>query len=152
MQAGFEDSERERAKLRAERDEDLIIPIVEEELEVGKREVEAGGVRVSTRVSSVPVEKSVTVREERVSVERRAVDRPIGDMDDAFKERSLEMRASAEEPYATKRAHVVEEIRVHKDRSEHEEKIRENVRHTDVDIAEIAARANLNRELPVSRR
>jgi len=152
MQAGFEDSSRKDAKLRAERDEDLIIPIVEEELEVGKREIEAGGVRVSTRVSSVPVEKSVTLREEHVSVERRAVDRPISDRDEAFKERSLEMRASAEEPYATKRAHVVEEIRVHKDRSEHEEKIRDSVRHTDVDIAEIAARAKLDKDLPASRR
>ena len=72
MQPGSEDSSRKDAKLRAERDEDLIIPIVEEELEVGKREIEAGGVRVSTRVSSVPVEKSVTLREEHVSVERRA--------------------------------------------------------------------------------
>lgn len=152
MQAGFEGSSRKDAKLRAERDEDLVIPIVAEELEVNKREIEAGGVRVSTHVSTIPVEKSVTLREERVSVERRAVDRPISERDEAFKERSLEMRASAEEPYATKRAHVVEEIRVHKDRSEHEEKIRDTVRHTDVDIAEIEARAKLDRELPTSRR
>jgi len=152
MQAGYEDSARKDEKLRAERDEDLVIPIVEEELEVGKREIEAGGVRVSTRVSSVPIEKSVTLREEHVSVERRAVDRPITDRDDAFKDLSLEMRASAEEPYATKRAHVVEEIRVHKDASEHEEKIRDSVRHTDVDISEIEARAKLDRNLSAAQR
>src|SRR4051794_11515450 len=83
MQAGLEDSNRKDAKLRAERDEDLIVPIVEEELEIGTREVEAGGVRVSTRVSSIPVEKSITLREEHVSVERRAVDRPISARDEA---------------------------------------------------------------------
>ncbi|MFT3927267.1 MAG: YsnF/AvaK domain-containing protein [Myxococcales bacterium] len=148
MQAGFEDSSRKDAKLKPERDEDLVIPIVEEELEIGKREVEAGGVRVSTRVSAVPVERSITLREEHVSVERRAVDRPITDRDEAFRERSLEMRASAELPYATKRAHVVEEIRVHKDAAEHEERIRDSVRHTDVDIAEIEARAMPMRNPP----
>ncbi len=132
--------------------EEQIIPILEEELEIGKREVEAGGVRVSTRVSAVPVERSVTVREEQVRVERRAVDRPFEEGGPMFEERSLEMRAHAEEPYLTKRARVVEEIRVRKDRSEHEEKIREKVRRTDVNIAELSAPPNLNRALPVSQR
>jgi uncharacterized protein (TIGR02271 family) len=122
---------------RYEDTDDLVIPIVQEELEIGKRVVESGGVRVSTRVRAVPVEKTVTVREERVTVERRVIDRPVGDRDHAFEERAYELKASAEEPYVTKRAHIVEEIRVHKDASEHEEKIQERLRHTDVDVSEI---------------
>jgi len=122
---------------RYEDTNDLVIPIVQEELEIGKRVVESGGVRVSTRVRSVPVEKTVTIREERVTVERRVIDRPLSDRDRAFEERAYELKASAEEPFITKRAHIVEEIRVHKDASEHEEKIQERLRRTDVDVTEI---------------
>lgn len=122
---------------RYEDTDDLVIPIVQEELEVGKRIVESGGVRVSTRVKAVPVEKIVTVREERVTVERRVIDRPVSERDHAFEERAYELKANAEEPFITKRAHIVEEIRVHKDASEHEEKIQDRLRHTDVDVSEL---------------
>src|SRR4051794_6001375 len=60
-----EDIERER-----------VLPVVEEELQVGKRRVERGGVRVGTRVTEQPVEEQVRLREERARVERRPVDRP----------------------------------------------------------------------------
>jgi hypothetical protein len=46
----------------------------------------------------------------------------------------------AEEPVITKRAHVVEEIRIHRDRTERVEKINDSLRHTDVDIKELAGR------------
>jgi uncharacterized protein (TIGR02271 family) len=146
MQTSVEDIRKEH-KLSAESGQgDVVIPIVEEELELGTREIESGGVRISMRVSALPVERNVTLREERVSVERRKVDRPIEERDQAFQERSFELKASAEEPVATKRAHVVEEIRVHKDRSQREQIISETLRHTDIDIADLAAN---NRELPV---
>ncbi|MFT3925427.1 MAG: YsnF/AvaK domain-containing protein [Myxococcales bacterium] len=122
---------------RYEDTDDLVIPVVAEELEVGKRVVESGGVRVSTHVRSVPVEKTVTIREEHVRIERRTIDRPVAERDAAFQDRAYELKASAEEPYITKRAHVVEEIRVHKDASEHEERIQDRLRHTEVDVSEI---------------
>ena len=56
-----------------------MIPVIEEELQVGKREVDAGGVRITTHVSALPVEKAVTIREERVNIERRIVDRALDD-------------------------------------------------------------------------
>jgi uncharacterized protein (TIGR02271 family) len=117
---------------------DIVIPVVEEELSVGKREIDAGGVRVSTHVSARPVSKTVTVIEERINVERRVVDRPIAEArDEAFRDRSLELKASAEEPIVTKRAHVVEEIRIHRDRTERVETIRDTLRHTEVELAEL---------------
>jgi len=122
---------------RYEDTDDLVIPVVAEELEIGKRVVESGGVRVATHVRAVPVEKTVTIREEHVRIERRTLDRPVSERDAAFEERSYELKASAEEPYISKRAHVVEEIRVHKDASEHEEKLKDRVRHTEVDVSEI---------------
>jgi stress response protein YsnF len=50
------------------------IPIVEEELRIGKREVERGGARVRSYVREVPVQEQVTLREEHVSIERRPVE------------------------------------------------------------------------------
>jgi len=116
---------------------DIVIPIIEEELSVGKREFDAGGVRVSTHVSARPVAKTVSVIEERIKIERRVVDRPIDALDEAFRERALELKASAEEPLITKRAHVVEEIRIHKDRTERIETVKDALRHTEVDLAEL---------------
>jgi uncharacterized protein (TIGR02271 family) len=126
----------ERRELRDT--DDIVIPIVKEELHVGKREVDAGGVRVTSRVTEEPIQKTITLREERVTVERRIVDRPIGPEDEAYRERAVDLEAMAEEPVVTKRAHVVEEIRIHRDRTERVEKISDSLRHTDVDIKELA--------------
>lgn len=46
------------------------------DIDVGKRQVERGGVRVHRRVSETPVEEQVTLREERAVVDRKPVDRP----------------------------------------------------------------------------
>src|SRR5690349_4002335 len=81
--------EREHNAADAERQ---TLPVVEEQLKVGKRQVEGGGVRVFTHTSERPVEEQVTLREERASVERRPVDRPASDADlAAFKEGSIEV-------------------------------------------------------------
>jgi len=44
-----------------------VIPVIEEELVVGKRQVERGGVRVFSRMVETPVQESVTLREEHAS-------------------------------------------------------------------------------------
>ncbi len=75
---------------------ETAIPVVEEELQVGKREVERGGVRVESRVSERPVEEQVHLREEHVHVERRPVDRPVGDAENLFREGTLEVSERAE--------------------------------------------------------
>ncbi len=117
--------------------EDIVVPVVREQLEVGIREVEAGGVRISSHVRELPVEQTITIREERVTVERRIIDRPIEETEQAFRDRTIELGTMAEEPVVTKRAHVVEEIRVHKDRNERVEKLTDTLRHTDVQLTEL---------------
>jgi uncharacterized protein (TIGR02271 family) len=111
-----------------------VIPVIEEELRVGKRAVQQGGVRVYSRVTERPVEEQVNLREERVSVERRPVDRPIGDADRAFQERSIEATETAEEAVVAKQARVVEEIVVNKDVGQRTETVRDTVRRTDVNV------------------
>ena len=120
---------------------DVVVPIVEEEVRVGKREVESGGVQVTTRVEEQPVEAPVTLREERVDVERRPVDRPASQSDlAAVQQGTLEVRERREEPVVDKEARVVEEVAIGKDVSERTETIQDTARRTDVDVEDVGGR------------
>ena len=55
--------------------------MVEEDISISTREVERGHVRIYSRVTEHPVEEAVRLREEKVTVERRPVDRPATDAD-----------------------------------------------------------------------
>ena len=112
------------------------IPVVEEELKVGKREVETGGVRVNARVEQTPVEEKITLREERVAVERRPADRPAtaADFDQAFQGGTIEVTERAEEAVVQKEARVVEEVVVNKEATQRTETVHDTVRRTDVNI------------------
>jgi uncharacterized protein (TIGR02271 family) len=125
--------------LRDYDDQDYVLPVVEEELRVGKREVERGRMRVYSRVIETPVEEQVTLREERVNVERRPVDRPVTDADlAAMQDKTFEVTAKAEEAVVAKRARVIEEVVVRKEAVEHTETIRDTVRRTDVEVERAA--------------
>jgi uncharacterized protein (TIGR02271 family) len=115
------------------------IPIVEEELRVGKREVERGGARVRSYVREVPVHEQVNLREEHVDIERRPADRAVDAAEgDVFRDREIEMTERAEEAVVSKEAHVREEVVVRKTAEEHIETIDDTVRRTEVDIDENA--------------
>nr|WP_217345125.1 YsnF/AvaK domain-containing protein [Noviherbaspirillum sp. L7-7A]MBV0879349.1 YsnF/AvaK domain-containing protein [Noviherbaspirillum sp. L7-7A] len=112
-----------------------VIPVVQEELEVGKRQVDLGAVRVVSRMVETPVKESVTLREEHASIERRPVDRPASEADlNALRDQSIEVRETAEKAVVSKTARVVEEVVVGKTASEHTEQISDTVRNTVVDV------------------
>lgn len=111
------------------------IPVIEEELRVGKREVDTGKVRVVQRVSTRPVEETVSLHSERADIERHPVDRPATAADlQNFKDGVVEIRETDEQAVVEKTARVVEEVTVGKVASDREETVRDNVRRTDVDI------------------
>ena len=112
------------------------IPIVEEQLVVGKREVDRGGARVRSYVTEIPVHEQVRLRDEKINVQRRAVDRPLTDADDAFRERTINVTATGEEAVVGKTARVVEEVVVSKTAGSHVEEIDDTVRRTEVEIDE----------------
>ena len=121
-----------------QRDREGVMDVVQEELQVGKRNVDRGGVRVFQRVSEKPVRELVRLREERAVVERRPVDREATAEDlSNFREGSMEVRETAEEPVVGKRARVVEEVRVGKEVQEREQTIEDTVRRKDVDVERI---------------
>lgn len=118
--------------------ETQAIPVIEEQLKVGKREVQRGGVRIYQHVVETPVHETVGLREEHVNVERHAVDRPVDPSDiNAFKETTIELRESAEEAVVEKTARVVEEVVVGKQVSERQQQISDTVRRTEVEIEQL---------------
>jgi uncharacterized protein (TIGR02271 family) len=114
------------------------IPVVDESLEVGKRTVRRGGVRVYSRVVDRPVEEQITLREEHVRVERRPVNRDISEAElGGLRDQTIEVTEMAEEPMVTKRARVTEEVVVGKEATERKETVRGNVRSTDVRVEKL---------------
>jgi stress response protein YsnF len=131
------DSER-RNMLGADGVTDQSIPVIEENINIGKREEERGGVRLRSRIVERPVEENLRLREERVNVERVPVDRPASDSDfETFREGEVEMSETAEVPIVNKEARVVEEVRLKKDVEERDEVVRDTVRKTDVEVEKL---------------
>jgi uncharacterized protein (TIGR02271 family) len=126
-------------------DEDLVVPLVDEELDVGTRRIETGGKRVASHIVSEPVSRDVVLREERVGVERHAVDRALeaAEAEACFRDAKIEMRAKAEQAVVAKSAHVVEEVILRRDRSERQQRVRDTVRHTDVEITKLNGGASM---------
>ena len=119
-------------------DGDEVIPVAEEELHVGKREVSHGRVRIRSHVIERPVQEQVSLREEHVSVERRPVEGTMrtGSVNDGdlFRERSIEMEEHAEEAVVSKEARVVEEVVVRKDADQRTQTVSDTVRKTEVEV------------------
>ena len=112
-----------------------VIKVMEERLRVGKREVARGAVRVRSYLVERPVEEQVSLHDERVTLERHAVDRPASAAEmAAFGERTIEVRATGEEAVVSKEARIVEEIGIHKEASDRVETVRDTVRRTEVEV------------------
>ncbi|MBY5570665.1 YsnF/AvaK domain-containing protein [Rhizobium leguminosarum] len=113
---------------------DEAIPVVEENLRVGKRDVNNGSVRVRAYTVDAPVREKVSLRDENVEIERRTVDRPLTDADRAFQDRTIAAEEHHEEAVVSKDARVVEEIGLRKTASDRTETIDDSVRKTEVEV------------------
>jgi uncharacterized protein (TIGR02271 family) len=130
---------RDSAELRREPATDggeLVLPLVDEEIQIGKRVVDSGGVTIRTHVVEKPFEQEVRLVEEHVEVERCHLDRPVG-VDEAealFQQREIEVPARSEEAVVEKRAHVVEEVVLKRTVANRVQTLRDTVRHSEAEI------------------
>jgi uncharacterized protein (TIGR02271 family) len=111
-----------------------VIPVYEEQLRVGKRDVSHGRVRIRSYVVETPVNEQVSLHSESVQVERKPVDRPIAAGDALFQDRVLEAEERAEEAVVGKDTRVKEELTLRKTAADRTQDISDTVRHTEVDI------------------
>lgn len=113
------------------------IPVIQERVDIGKREVGHRAVRVYSNVQENPVERDIELREENIRIERRPADRPATDADlSAFREGTIELTETREEPVVRKDTRVVEEVIVGKDVNTTRHTVRDTERRTDVRVEE----------------
>jgi uncharacterized protein (TIGR02271 family) len=112
------------------------IQLSEESLAVGKRVVNRGGTRIRRFVVETPIEQSVTLHDEKVTLERRPVTdgRPATD---SFSDKTIEMTESTEEAVVSKTAHVYEEVGLKKTAADRVETVRDTVRKEEVEVEQI---------------
>jgi uncharacterized protein (TIGR02271 family) len=111
-----------------------VVPLAEEQLEVGKRTVQKGTARVRRYVVERPAEEQIRLRNEWVSVERRPVSGSANVAPDSFTEKVIEVAETTEEPVVSKTARVVEEVVVGKQAEERSETVRDTVRREEVEV------------------
>jgi uncharacterized protein (TIGR02271 family) len=131
---------RTESTLTKEQGERRSIPVIEQQIDVQKRTVIQGGVRVYSHVTEQPVEERVNLRQEKVRVQRRPVDRPVTAADEsALRDQTIEVTETREEPVVRKTSRVVEEVVVDKDTTQRTETVRDKVRRTDVRVEPLQA-------------
>lgn len=115
--------------------EQQTIPLLREELRVGKRAV--GGRRLVVRAvtKQVPVQEQVKLRSESVVIERRPIaNAPTEDPE--FRERTFEIVEMHEEPVVEKVVVQAEEVVMGRFTREHTATVKGNVRVMDVEVSE----------------
>jgi uncharacterized protein (TIGR02271 family) len=121
---------------------DETIPVVEEQMKIGKRQVQGGRVKVRSYVVETPVSEQVKLRTESVQVERRPVDRAVAAAEEMFRERTIDAQATSEEAVVSKTARVTGEVLVKKTVEQRNETVSGTVRSTKVDVED--GQASLN--------
>jgi uncharacterized protein (TIGR02271 family) len=110
-----------------------VVPVGEERLNVATRIVGGETTRIRRRVVEQPVEQQVTLREEKVVVERRPSTGKPQDTN-LLTETVVEMSDSREVPTVWKSLHVAEEVVLRKQVTERTEKVRDTVRRDVVEV------------------
>jgi uncharacterized protein (TIGR02271 family) len=117
------------------------VPLVEEELRIGTREVARGGARVRTRVEEVPVAQEIELMSEVVRVASRPASRPVSEQEleagGLLRDRVIEIAQVREEAVVSKQVVVREEIVISKTTERRVEQIHDTVRRTVVETEEL---------------
>jgi uncharacterized protein (TIGR02271 family) len=113
------------------------VPVVEEQLSVGKREVDLGEVEIRRRVVEEQQSVPVTLRREEVTVDQVGTPaRPLQAGEEAFQEGTIRVPVRGEEAVVAKDTVVTGEVVVEKDVTTDQRQVSDTVRRTEVDFDE----------------
>jgi uncharacterized protein (TIGR02271 family) len=117
--------------------EDATMRLKEEQVKVGKREVEYGGIRLRKIIRTETVNRPVELRREEIVIERVPANDKTGDsVNPDFNEREIYIPLRREEAVVQKETRVREEVRVGKKAETEKRNISETIRREDVEIEE----------------
>lgn len=112
----------------------MTVPIVEEQLRAGVREVEAGTARIEKDVISEQQSIDVPVQREEVYVTQRAVNRPATQADLAAMDRDIEVPLTEQEVVTSKEAVVTGEVEIRKAAVTETQRVTDTVRREEVHV------------------
>jgi uncharacterized protein (TIGR02271 family) len=119
-----------------------VLRLAEEQIDVGKRQVATGKSRIHRFVTEKPVEQQITLHEEHCEVVRRDVTDPklardadLKDVD--WKDRTIEVTETSEQPVVTKTARIAEELVIRRRGSDHVETVRDTVRRQQAEVERV---------------
>ncbi len=120
----------------AKSDETIAVPVYEEELVVGKQQVDQGAVRLHKDVVQEQKTVTVSLQQEQVTVERVPVSGALSqaDLQNAFQGKDIEVPVMGQEAVVGKETHLVEEVRLHKDAVIENQQVTDTVRKEHVTI------------------
>jgi uncharacterized protein (TIGR02271 family) len=127
-----------RSDVDLRRDEE-VVRLAEEQLDIGKRQVDAGITRVRRFSIEKPVEASVTLHEEHTEVLRRAISDPGYLKDIDWSEQTIDVTETSEQPIVNKTVRVTEEVVIRRRGSDHIETIRDTVRRQELEVEKVPA-------------
>jgi len=117
-------------------EEDVLrVPVAEERLTVGKREVDLGEASIRKTVTEEQQTVPVTLVNEEVRVEERDIaDRRATGGEDLFKEETIRVPVRGEEAVVVKEAFVTGEVVIEKDAVSEQRQVTDTVRKQRVDV------------------
>jgi stress response protein YsnF len=108
--------------------------VAEEQINVGKRLVQAGLTRVRRYVIERPVEANVTLHEEHAEIMRRVISDPNYGKDIDWSDKTIEVTETVEEPVIGKTAHITEEVVIRRQGSDRTQTVHDMVRRQQVEV------------------
>jgi stress response protein YsnF len=121
------------------RKDEEVVCLAEEQLNVGKRQVDAGITRVRRFSVEKPVETNVTLHEEHTEVIRRAISNPGYLKDIDWSEQTIEVTETTEQPVVNKTVRVTEEVVIRRRGSDHIETVHDTVRRQQLEVEKVLA-------------
>jgi uncharacterized protein (TIGR02271 family) len=114
--------------------EQATIKLSEEELKVGKRQVEAGGVRLRKIIRTETINQPIELQREEIVIERVPGEQAKAVQQKSFQEADIFIPLRREEAVIEKQEHIREEVRVRKKKRTDKQQVSERVRREDVEI------------------
>jgi uncharacterized protein (TIGR02271 family) len=141
-----------RMEHMTDRDGNVRIPVLQEELVASRRPVVRGKVRIETQISEHEQTLEVPVTEERVRIQRRVIDRDATGAEIVVDGGTFEVPFYGEDIDVEKRIRVIEEIIITREAVETVRRVRGTVRREDVEVDDsnvpLAVEAPQTAELP----
>jgi len=113
--------------------------LAEEQLQVGKKQIETGRTRVRRFTTERDVEQEVTLHDEHAEVLRKAISQPTELADVDWADGELEVTETKEQALVNKTARVVEEVSLRKKGDDHVETIHEKLRRQEAEVTQVDA-------------